>query len=107
MKVNSIGIDTYRQTMNKPAVDNKPVADGKSQVNAGQKIEIPGQPDKISSSLAIKLKSGAFADMLSAEEKEAIELLFAKYQNGNRGSAYSSDGAASQAHLGNVVDVKL
>ena len=44
--------------------------------------------------------------MLSSEEKQALELLFAKYNNIKQGD-YSPTSEAGQAHLGNMVDVKL
>jgi hypothetical protein len=107
MKINPIGIDSYRNTMGNQAIDNKQINAEKKQVENDPKIKIPPQLDKTSSELAVKLKSGAFSDLLSAEEKEALELLFARYQNGETGSVYKRDGETSKEHLGNFVDVRL
>ena len=105
MKINPIGVETYRQAMGKPQVENKAVAENKTRINE-TRVKIPGQVEKTGSKLAVKLHPGSFVDMLSTEEKQALELLFAKYNNVKQGD-YSPGGDTGQAHLGNLVDVKL
>ena len=105
MKINPVGVETYRQAMGKPQVNNNAVAENKARVN-DTRLKIPGQAEKIGSKLSVKLKPGTFIDMLSTEEKQALELLFAKYNNIKQGD-YRPDGETGQAHLGNLVDVKL
>lgn len=100
MKVNSIGINTYQQLNDKQQVNRRPV--DKSQNKQAEKIgkvNIPVQKDKVGSDLAVKLPGENYMDMLTAEEKEAFEMVFKKF-NG-------SGGASEQNGLGRFVDVKL
>ena len=71
MKINSIGIDTYRQAMEKPQTENRLNAEKDSKAAEASKVHIPSQTEKIGSKLGVKLKPGTFIDMLSQEEKEA------------------------------------
>ncbi len=105
MKINPVGVEAYRQAMNKPQVDNKAVAGNKPRINENR-IKIPGETERTGSKLSVKLKPGMFSDMLSVEEKQALELLFAKYSNIKQ-SEYNANSEAGQTHLGNFVDVKL
>jgi len=105
MKINPVGVETYRQAMVQRQADNKTVADNKSQVNATP-VKIPNDTERTGSALSVKLKEGTFTDMLSVEEKQALEMLFDKYNNIKQGD-YSSNGETGRAHLGNLVDVKL
>jgi hypothetical protein len=107
MNINSIGINAYRQTTaesqiqkkNGTAVDNKPQADG---------VTIPGQENNITSKLAVQLKRGKFADMLTNEERQALELIFEKFRlAGLENENYGDKKAPSTEHLGKIVDVKL
>jgi hypothetical protein len=105
MKINPVGVETYRQAMGKPQVENKPMPENKTGINEA-KVKIPGQTDNAGSKLSVKLKPGAFVDMLSTEEKQALELLFAKYSSIKHGD-YSRTGGTDETCLGNLVDVKL
>jgi hypothetical protein len=109
MKINSIGIDAYRQTAANTQTSKKAtLAENESKINQSNKVSIPVQENTITSRLAVKLKSGDFTDMLSTEEKKALEMLFEKF-GGSVGSAgYSkTSGVENKALVGNIVDVKL
>jgi hypothetical protein len=107
MKINSIGINAYRQAMEKPNTESQ-MLDKSSKSTATSKVEIPGQAKKIGSNLAVKLKPGTFVDMLSTEEKEALTLLFEKFkESGALDGTYRREGESGKAHIGNFVDVKL
>jgi hypothetical protein len=105
MKVNSIGVDTYRQAMNRPSTENRPAAQNRTAVKTETKVQIPGHLDKIGSELSVKLKPGTFADMLSLEEKRALEILFARL--GRVNDAACQKGGADHRPVGNFVDVTL
>jgi len=105
MKINPVGVETYRQAMGKPQVEYKPMPGNKTGIN-NAKVRIPGQTDDTGSKLSVKLKPGTFVDMLSSEEKQALELLFAKYSGIKQGD-YCRNGGTDESHLGNIVDVKL
>ena len=103
MKVNPLGIDAYRQTMDRSSVNNKPTADRKANVERPDKVEVPLKSQKASSKLAVKLNSGTYADNLSAEEKQALEMVFDRF----RQMAGKYNAGSEQALVGNFVDVKL
>ena len=105
MKVNSVGIDAYRQTMEKPQVNKQAVADRQQQVEKTQKVQVPVQTNKVSSKLGVKLQAGTFDDMLSDEERQAIEMVFSRFRN--IAGSYTNDGTNESSTLGNFVDVKL
>lgn len=108
MKVNPIGIDAYRQAMDKPQVENRAAATKKEEAAKTSQVQIPGQVNKIGSKLAVKLKPGTFVDMLSAEEKKAFELVFEKFrQLTTADGAYSKNGENNRQTTGNFVDVTL
>lgn len=105
MKINSIGINAYQEMANRAQASKKPVAPIKSeQVQKTGKIQIPVRTNRTGSDLSVKLNGEDYAEMLSPEEKQALELLFEKY-GGKRG--ITNSGAANRPGLGNFVDVKL
>jgi hypothetical protein len=108
MKVNSIGIEAYRQTVGKPQAENRPDAAQKAGTKKAENLLIPAQEEKTGSDLSVRLKPGTFVDMLSDREKQAMEMIFARF-NGvalDQG-AYDKDGATKDTHLGRHLDVKL
>lgn len=108
MKINSIGVDAYRQAMVRPQADNRPVTGNDNQANRADRIRIPGQEERVGSKLSVRLKPGAFMDALSDEEKQAIELLFEKFSAVKfKAGAYSRELGDDDTDLGNHVDVKL
>lgn len=109
MKINAVGIDAYRQTVSEAQVNRKSSsADNQAQTTKSDKVQIPGQGDNIGSRLAVQLKKGTFMDMLSEEEKRALEMVFEKFRSLEiNGKSYDNNGASKRANLGNIVDVKL
>jgi hypothetical protein len=109
MKINSIGVEAYRQVANDAQVARREIP-GESEAKTGQaeKIQISGQGEATGSKLAVQLKSGSFIDMLSAEEKKALEIVFEKFRAVNFDNRqYDHNGVAKKSHLGNIIDVKL
>jgi len=87
------------QTAKRPVETNK-----NEQIQKTGKIQIPSRTDRIGSDLSVKLEGIDYAEMLSPEEKQALELLFEKYGD-KKGSMDSS--ASNKPELGTFVDVKL
>jgi hypothetical protein len=109
MKINPIGIQAYRQTVGEAQV-NKKATSTESVNNPGQtdRVVIPGQGDATGSKLSVQLKNGNFLDMLSTEERKALEMLFDKFKNaGSEGLTYEKKGTSEKSRLGNIVDVRL
>ncbi len=102
MKINSIGINTYRQMTERPAANRQPaeIETNKPAEPTG-KINIPVQKEKINSDLGVRVSGSKFTEMLSAEEKKAFELVFEKF------NANKANGNSGQDGLGRFVDVRL
>ncbi len=109
MKINAVGIDAYRQMQNDSKVNSRQVAtQNQSKAENTGKVNLPGQTSRISSKLAVKLQEGSFDDLLSTEEKQALEMMFDRFKTaGMLDGGYAEDGAVEQPILGTLVDVKL
>lgn len=108
MKVNSIGIEAYRQTIEKPQAENRPAAAGETRIKKAENLLIPTQGENTGSDISVRLKPGTFIDMLSDREKQAMEMFFERFNGaGSSEGAYSKEGATKDAHLGKHLDVTL
>lgn len=109
MKINPIGISSYQQLTGQDA-SRKPSADKKAEAPGAQStVLITPQSEAKSSRLAVKAEAGSYADFLSPEEKNALELLFSRYTDRGRfGPSYSRNATEQEesVRLGNVVDLK-
>ena len=111
MKINPIGINAYQQ-MTGQEVARKQI-DGDTSDSAPvdkEKVAIPPQADAHSSRLAVKISRGNYAEYLSDEERQALEMLFSRFSDRSRfGPGYVRDIAPTEddAYLGNKVDVKV
>ncbi len=81
------------------------------QINKSEKsssVTIAKRGTETSSSLAVKAQ-GEFSQLLSAEEREAIDILFAKYTQNQRSEAnYSAKGEQNNTpRLGGSVDFRV
>ncbi len=109
MKVNPLGIQAYQHVnrSDRPTYETTASRAGQSD---SQSVVIEPQSTVSKSALAVKAPSGSYAKFLSAEERQALDLLFAKFSDSTRfGSAYAaeSDEAAGGEQLGRLVDVKV
>ncbi len=109
MKVNPIGIQSYQQLNRR---ENQPPAAGADQnrtKETAEPVAINPQQDAASSRLAVKAPSGTYAEFLSVEEKQALDILFSRFQDSARfGPGYNEDATAGteERELGNILDVK-
>lgn len=108
MKVNPVGIQAYEQLVQRDKQTNL-TENAKIQKQEVSKVSLEPQSELTKSKLAVKAPSGSYAEFLSPQEKQALELLFGKFrENGKFGSGYSKDLNSNNAtHLGSVVDVKV
>ena len=110
MKVNPVGIQTYQQLNRR---DNQPADQIGEQQNSkivDKKITISPQEEITPSKLAVKAHSGDYSKYLSPEEKNALDILFARYkETGRFGLSYrqDSDQTGNTKALGRVIDVKV
>jgi hypothetical protein len=108
MKVNPLGIQAYQQLGHDR--QSSVAAGVKTPRAAEQKVVIEPQAPVTRSALAVKAPSGSYARFLSAEERQALDMLFAKFSDTSRfGAAYASktEEAESGGTLGRVVDVRV
>ncbi len=108
MKVNPIGIQAYEQLTQR---EQAPGAPGEKQVQSTPEkpVHITPQAEAASSKLAVKAPAGSYADFLSPEEKQALDLLFSRFRDSGRfGAGYAKDNssAAETVTVGNLLDVK-
>jgi len=108
MKINAVGINSYRQAMEKPQVEKQPAPENRTQVKKSDAVSIADRADRVGSKLAVRLEPGTFVDMLSTEEKQAFEKVFEKYgRPGMLTGTYAKSGENQTANTGTHVDVKL
>ena len=108
MKINAIGINSYRQAMEKPQVEKRPAPENQPSVKKSDSVSITDRADRVGSKLAVRLEPGTFIDMLSTEEKQAFEKVFEKYgKPGMLTGTYARGGENETALTGSHVDVKL
>jgi len=113
MKVNPVGINSYRQAMERPQAENRQNVDSKTTQTAKtaaktESVNITDQIGRVGSKLAVHLKPGTFVDMLSAEEKQAMQMAFEKYSASEaENGTYAKNGASEMTVKGSLVDVKL
>lgn len=109
MKVNPLGVQAYQQLtrQEKPTAERPEAATIKS---GDENVVIKPQPAITKSALAVKAPSGNYSKFLSVEERQALDLLFARFSDNSRfGAAPSASAENSQpgANLGRVVDIKV
>ena len=109
MKVDAIGINSYQQLTGQETNRQKGAEDSQESVQAQKTVTIPVQEQTETSRLAVKAPSGSYADYLSPEERNALDLLFSRY--GDR-EAFNRDyspktNSRSDSHLGNTIDLKV
>jgi len=107
MKINPIGIQSYQQ-LNR---QNQPQAPAAKAEDSGVKesVLIEPQASVKKSAVAIKGPSGNYAQYLSTEERQALDLLFSRYADSSRfGAAFAADQEqAASPTVGSIVDVKV
>jgi hypothetical protein len=107
MKINPIGIQSYQQ-LNR---QNQPPAPAPKTDDSGVRdsVLIEPQASVKKSAVAVKGPSGNYAQYLSPEEREALDLLFSRYADSSRlgvGVEADRDGSDGPT-IGSLVDVKV
>jgi hypothetical protein len=108
MKVNSVNIQAYQQ-IGRREQSVPPKADGE-QKQPAQHVAIEPQSKLTGSKLAVKAPSKSYAEVLTPEERQSLDALFAKYRDSGRfGTSYQAESAQETAEptVGRIVDVKV
>jgi hypothetical protein len=108
MKVNPLGIQAYQQ-MNRSDRTSSEASASRASLPTEQNVVIEPQSGVSKSAVAVKAPAGSYAKFLSAEERQALDLLFTKFSDTSRfGSAYAAETSeAATEQLGRLVDVKV
>lgn len=109
MKINPLGIRAYQHLERQ---DRPTQAESQAQTpeTADSTVLVEPQSPVSKSALAVKAPSGNYAQFLSPAERQAIDLLFAKFGDSTRfGSAYNegADNAETNAGVGRLIDVTV
>ena len=111
MKVNPIGIQTYQQMTRRDRPEDSGSGQATTALQGTGPSHVTIQPDplQIGSKLAVKAASESYAESLSVEERQALELLFNRFRDSSRfGPAYRAENQTQDSALvGQLVDVKV
>lgn len=110
MKVNPLGIQSYQhlnrqdRSQAQPADAKKP---GSETVRGGErKVMIEPQNRLTTSAISVKAPDRSYAENLSQEERQALELLFSRFRDASRFVSDTGD-KSGEAGIGQVVDIKV
>lgn len=108
MRINPAGIQVYQQQTEADRLQrlNKDQAKVKE-----SELAAPAQPKEVEQSLSqvgVKAGSNISREMLSDEERAALDMLFARFQNNSRfQSVRQGVSPESDARPGQVIDIKV
>lgn len=110
MKINPIGIQSYQQVTNRQTAQTLKADEQKDTNVVDKKVTIPAQDALEQSKVAVKVNSGSYAEFLSTEERQALDILFSKFKDVERfnGSYRADTPQTSKAQtLGANIDLKV
>ncbi|MFZ5980708.1 MAG: hypothetical protein ACOYVF_08760 [Candidatus Zixiibacteriota bacterium] len=99
MNVNPIGINTYQNVSDQARTAEK----------KNDQQPVPTRSDEAvvnevtTSRLAVKAPKSSYADFLSTEERQALDVLFKRYNDNSR----AAEETKSDAPLGSIIDIKV
>ena len=104
MKINPVSIQSYQQI----AQRDRAAEQTKALRSENQSLTIQPEKSSISSALAIKMPGTSYADFLSPEENQAMDLLFGKFRGNDKfGLGYQAGSSTDESGVGRVIDVKV
>ena len=109
MKINPVAIQSYQQLERRDRPAETAIGHAGTPT-VDEKITIAPQSAESTSRLAVKPPSGDYADLLTAEERQALDLLFRRFNDPARfGPGYMRqvDTAGETTLVGRIVDVKV
>lgn len=116
MKVNPIAIQSYQKIVPKETQQQNPVdiqAKERSDVAVISDDKVTIKPTALTSGsqITVRATNGSYADLLTTQEKQALDLLFDKFRDSQRfGTSYQANNdqsAGKSRNLGQLVDVKV
>jgi len=109
MKINPLAIRAYQHLERQ---DRSATAESRvqAQETTDSTVLVEPQSPVQKSALAVKAPSGSYAQFLSPAEREALDMLFARFGDSGRfGAAYNegSEATESQTRVGRLIDVTV
>ncbi len=107
MKINPIAIQSYQQVNNRNSQSAQKANDA-NLLKADEKVTIKPQ-ETGKSKVAVKAQNSSFADYLSPEEKNVLDILFNRFKDTERfGGALQADIQQTKENsLGQTIDLKV
>ena len=109
MKINPLGVQSYQQLARREQTETVP-KDNKAAEPGNQTMAIRPQSESAGSRISVSATRGSFAEHLSPEEKQALEILFTRFKQTERfGPSYRKESAPANENstLGGMLDVKV
>lgn len=109
MKINPVAIQSYQQISQRDRTAARPNIDDQARASESKATITPQESDA-GSRIAVKPVSGNYAEFLTVEEKNALDLLFSRFKDSSKfGPGYARDAAAGSDNslLGGTIDVKV
>jgi hypothetical protein len=108
MKINSVGIQNYQQ-LNRQENNRPETTEYRTATDTPDPVLIQPQSAQPSSTLAVKAPAGTYADALSPQERQALDLLFARFRESGRLTSGIRGDAETNGDLGigTIIDVKV
>ncbi|MEW5994269.1 MAG: hypothetical protein AB1744_07725 [Candidatus Zixiibacteriota bacterium] len=107
MKINPVAVQSYQQPVRQ---DQPSETAPNQQASVDQSVKISPQEATAGSRLAVHVPKGDYSELLTPEERQALELLFQRFNNPGRfGPAYQRGRATAGENplVGNIIDVKV
>lgn len=104
MKINPVSIQSYQQI----AQRDRAAEQARALRSENQSLTIKPEKNSVTSALAIKVPGASYADSLSPEETQALEMLFGKYRGNDKfGAGYQTGSSSDEFGVGRVIDIKV
>ncbi|MEW6413036.1 MAG: hypothetical protein AB1483_11300 [Candidatus Zixiibacteriota bacterium] len=110
MKINPVAIQSYQQTVRRDDAATRQLAQENQSDAAVKKVNISPQNAGEESRVSVRASVGSYAEILTPEEKNALDILFSRFRDSARfGPGYQQDSQADSESnlLGGMVDVKV
>jgi len=109
MKVNPVAIQSYQQAVRRDDAAALKENEKNQAAQVDKKVKIAPQNEGVDSRVAVRARVGNYADILTPEEKSALDLLFSRFRDADRfGPGYQHGTAVEENNLvGGIIDLKV
>lgn len=109
MKINPLGVQSYQQLARKDQAETVS-KENKAARTDNRMAAISPQSEAGGSRISVSAARGSFAEQLSVEERQALDILFTRFKQTDRfGPSYRKESAQPNetSTLGGMLDVKV